>query len=156
MLPTLTDREITTLKMLAKGKTYLEVGYFFGIRNEKVHAICQQIRKKTGITDTKNRAACAAYVFGIGKEIILGGLRIKKNKDTPTQGQMQIMLLRAKYLSQIEIAKRLGLCVSTVANALSMACKRARIRPDPDTITTYLQENGVLEKPDPMDDPFFN
>lgn len=143
--------EKTILERLSRGVSYAEIARRMGITINTLHSHCYQIRKKTGIRDTKDAVECRIYLHGHETESTIAEL--KRIAYGPTQGQLRCMLMLAQGDDVHTIAQRLGVAISTVRNHLASGLNAAQIKRH--QLSQYLTEKGLLKKPSPMDDPAF-
>lgn len=174
MVTTLSAREISILRMLARGKTYEEIREFLNIGRkavgkppispENMHTTAAIIRKKTGIKNTQDPHECRACLRSRHSSYEPNG------ETRPTRRQMAVLRLVAQGMPYREIAHALGFQdtisgAQSVQNYASQGCKRIGIRVPAfqrtHAIRNWLEKHDAQTKPptpcsaDPMDDPMF-
>jgi DNA-binding CsgD family transcriptional regulator len=115
----LSPRESAILSSLAAGNGYLATRQALGINGSTLHIHCYNIRKKTGIADTRSPAQCAAWKAGKPIEALPTVPRA-----LPTPAQSEVLRLSALGKSNGEIAALLNIHPATVANHKCQGKKR--------------------------------
>lgn len=155
----LSNRQASILRLLAQGKTYLEVIHLLGISPANLHTVVSVIRKKTGIQNTKNPQECKDWLRGRHGHPFDAPTYSRWPK-TPTRTQLEMMTLHAQGLTYAQIAQQCAVTHQTVQNAVSQGCKRARIvnvglrEERTAAIRSYLEGAGLIVEPvpDPLDE----
>ncbi len=163
----LTTTEKRLLVLLAQGFPYHELRQSIGCTLSCLHTHLANLRRKTGITNTKDRRECKAFFDGF-----VEAQREKHLPGQPTRSQMAVLRLFAEGRTHQQIATQLGLTVGTTMNAVSQGKIRAGLKGcSRERLVEWLerQDNPALPETeasvetaarmhcplDPMDDPMF-
>ncbi len=148
-------REIVAILNQARATLYPEKKYVHGFYNSiHLHCICGNIRKKTGISNTKDPVECRQWERD-------NRYTPKQVEKGPTAQQLQILQLIAEDFTYDQIAQKMGLAKQSILNLASQARKRAKLSNTlRRTVREYLLEMARLQSTPPpaptMDDPAFN
>jgi len=167
----LTNRELRILSLLAQGQTYNQVKERLAITTiENVHVTCYNIRKKTGIRQTRDPNECRAYMEKVAPDTVRRAFHLSAlpAEDGLTEGQAHVLRLIAAGRTYKQIATFFGTTSQSVQNLACRACKRAGIRSAGWNRTHYIREwvktyygEETIEEPHPdlsgalMGDPMF-
>lgn len=142
----LTTKEYSILRLLSEGFTYNEVCFRLKITGSCLHAHTNNIRRKTGIKDTKSKSECERYLMAAPRT----------PRHGPTSAQTTVLRMILQGMTYKAIAKELKLSVGTVMNSASQGRKRIPGLPEAHhtetSIREYLstRENGQPFSLDPM------
>ena len=117
----LSNRELFVLRKLSFGHSYDHLAMALNVSRACLHTICYHIRKKTGITSTRDVEQCRE------------GLRVcsrrQFHKDGPTPRQIEVFRLLVQRMPYRQIGKLLGYPnPQTVQNIACLGAKRAGIK----------------------------
>lgn len=148
----LTRTENTILNLLAEGASYLQIANYLKTNTSCIHAHTNNIRRKTGIRNTKDKLECLRFV----------GRHMPKDLSGPTATQRKVLQMLSHGVRYSEIARKLQISIGTAMNHASQACQRAGITQGQgrrqEAIEQWLRthpENQILPEGSPLADPMF-
>lgn len=150
----LSPSEMETLRLIALGLSASTIRRKLGLNPSTYHTRCYNIRRKTGISSTRDALECHLWLHQQNPR-----KQRAPHRNGPTRSQLAALQLVAAGLGYAQIAQTLSITPQTAQNVISQGCKRAGI---PETrekrvlaLKRYLRALENPEPADPMDDPMF-
>lgn len=120
MIKPLSKTEAKALRMFSYGVPYDKVGDRLGLAFGYIHTLAYNIRRKTGIHDTKDAEECKAWFHGVRQYT-------RSKINGPTKTQLGVMALVAQGKSYVQVAEEMELSLQSAQNYASLGCRRAGI-----------------------------
>lgn len=149
--PALPKKQQLILQRLALGHPYSRICADLGLTQACLHTHTNQIRRKTGILNTRDPEACKAWLH-------TRSILHTPPHFGPTCRQLEVLRLCAIPRSHAQISEALGITEQTVSNIAWAGAKRLGInmrRSYPRIIMIREKLAELDAKADPMDDPAF-
>lgn len=164
--PRLSIRDIQILSMLSNGDTYQEITSYFGISLSALYMAVSNLRKKTGIQQTRDQEECRQYLATLPLQTVADALNPVTRSSTTkplTSAQLEVFRLLSMGRTYPQIAAFLGITAQSVQNLACRGAKRAGIvhagwnrnRFIKEWLKKYDETSPARRPRDPMEDPMF-
>ncbi len=151
--PLLSSNETAVLRCLARGMRYDELAKHLSLHIGHVHTLCHSIRKKTGISSTKDRALCREYWLELNKD--RGVISLPPITNMPTRAQLAVLNLVAHGKPYKEIAALLGITEQTAMNHAYAGCQKIGLgaygRYRVLALIEWMKKEHIWIEPDPLE-----